>query len=284
MYHKYQNSWNTFGEPNPEQSTDPTVPKITHCQVSRKTTDGEIMVKQHVFDYIISGAVKVFYEGKTQYFAAGDFCFAARNRLCRFIKVPPAGGEYRAISICIDQDTLHEIQQLYKENGKMNKQYDSVLLLKSNQAFRNYVDSLLPYVESGNTISEQLVRIKIREAVLIFLEANPELRHILFDFSEPGKIDLEAYRNEHYSFTGELKEFAYLTGRSLSTYKRDFRKTFQTTPCKWLMKKRLEVAFFLIKVRRMRPNEASIEVGFKDYSHFSFVFKKAFGVAPSQTW
>ncbi len=118
-------------------------------------------------------------------------------------------------------------------------------------------------------------------AVLIFIEANPELKHILFDFSEPGKIDLEAYMNEHYSFSGELEQFAYLTGRSLSTFKRDFKRIFNTTPSKWLMKRRLEDAYYLIKERGAKPTEAFIEVGFNDYSHFSFAFKKVFGVAPS---
>jgi len=266
---------------NMAQITDPKIPKITYCRTSKKVIDGELFIKQHVFDYIISGSSEVFFDGKSHLFKAGDFWFAARNRLSKFIKRPPAGGEYRAISICIDQNTLHEIKHLYKNSSIINKKFDNVFLLKSNNVFKNYVDSLLPYLESGEEISEQLVRVKIKEVVLIFLEANPDLKHLLFDFSEPGKIDLEAYMNEHYSFSGELEQFAYLTGRSLSTFKRDFKQIFKTTPNRWLMKKRLEDAYYLIKERSVRPNDAYIEAGFKNYSHFSFAFKKVFGFAPS---
>jgi AraC-like DNA-binding protein len=261
--------------------TDANIPKIVYSRISKKTMEGELFIKQHVFDYIISGSSEVFYDGKSHLFKAGDFRFAARNRLSRFIKLPPEGGEYRSVSICIDQDTLQEIKHQYKYNNTVNKKFGNVFPIKSNSLFNNYMDSLLPYLEGGEQISEQLVRIKIKEAVLIFTEANPDLKNILFDFSEPGKIDLEAYMNEHYSFSGELEQFAYLTGRSLSTFKRDFKQIFKTTPNKWLVQKRLEDAYYLIKERRVRPYDAYIEVGFKDYSHFSFVFKKVFGVAPS---
>ncbi|MRG45076.1 helix-turn-helix domain-containing protein [Chitinophaga sp. SYP-B3965] len=259
------------------QILDPNIPKIVYSRTSKKTMEGELFIKQHVFDYIISGTSDVFFDGKLHPFKAGDFRFAARNRLSKFVKIPPAGGEYRSISICIDQDTLHEI----KDSNITNKKFDNVFLLKPNKAFNNYIDSLIPYLENGGGISEQLLRVKIKEAVLIFLEANPGLKDVLFDFSEPGKIDLEAYMNEHYSFNGELEQFAYLTGRSLSTFKRDFKEIFKTTPNKWLMKKRLDDAYYLIKERGLRPNDAYIEVGFKDYSHFSFAFKKVFGFSPS---
>lgn len=214
-------------------------------------------------------------------FKAGDFRFAARNRLSKFTKVPPESGEYRSVSICIDQDTLMEIDSQFRYREIPNRRFDNVFLLKSNSIFKNYVDSLLPYLEKEEQIGEQLLRVKIKESVLIFLEANPDIKHILFDFSEPGKIDLEAYMNEHYAFGGELRQFAYLTGRSLSTFKRDFKERFKTTPNRWLMKKRLDDAYFLINERSVPPYEAFIEVGFKNYSHFSFAFKKMFGFAPS---
>jgi len=263
--------------------TDANIPKIVYSRISKKTMEGELFIKQHVFDYIISGSSEVYFDGKPHLFTAGDFRFAVRNRLSKFIKLPPEGGEYRSVSICIDQDTLQEIKHRYNFSRTDHKKFENVFPIQSNRLFGNYVDSLLPYLEQGEHISKQLVRVKIREAVLIFTAANPDLKNILFDFSEPGKIDLEAYMNEHFSFDGELEQFAYLTGRSLSTFKRDFKQIYQTTPHKWLIQKRLEAAYYLIKERRLRPYDAYIEVGFKDYSHFSFAFKKVYGFSPALT-
>ncbi|HMF70014.1 MAG TPA: AraC family transcriptional regulator [Flavitalea sp.] len=263
------------------QILNPEIPAILYSRYSRKKMEGELFIRQHVFDYIISGQSEVFFETKCSRFDAGDFRFAIRNRLSKFTKYPPDGGEYKSISICIDQKTLHEVKNELKITSILSRKFDNVFRLKPNRAFGNYFDSLMPYLENGAGISEHIVRIKVKEAVMVFLDANPELVHILFDFSEPGKIDLEAYMNKHYAFNGELEQFAYLTGRSLSTFKRDFKKIFNTTPTKWLIQKRLEDAHYLINEQGLKASEAYLESGFKDYSHFSIAFKKAYGTAPS---
>lgn len=263
--------------------TDPKIPKIIYSRTSKKVMEGELFIKQHVFDYIISGTSEVIFDGKTYQFSAGDFRFAVRNRLSKFTKVPPDGQEYRSISICIDHNTLLELRKQYNvsEVKVRTEDFKNVFPLKKNKLFKNYVDSLLPYLENGNEISQQLIRLKIKEAAMIFIDANPNLIDILFDFSEPDKIDLEAYMNEHFLFNGELEQFAYLTGRSLSTFKRDFQRIFRTTPNKWLVQKRLNNAYYLIKERGFSPSDACMDTGFKNYSHFSASFKKTFGTSPS---
>ncbi|KAA2245381.1 helix-turn-helix transcriptional regulator [Chitinophaga agrisoli] len=261
--------------------TDPTVPQIVYSCVSKRVIDGELFIRQHVIDYIISGSSMVYFGNKAQTYNAGDFRFAVKNRLSKFVKQPPDGGEYRSVSICIDQDTLLEMSAPYQRSIAASRPYDNVFLLQPNTLFRNYMDSLAPYLENSQQITGELLKTKIKEAVLIFLGANPDLKHLLFDFSEPGKIDLEAFMEEHYQYDGDLQHFAYLTGRSVSTFKRDFEKIYHTTPGKWLIQKKLEAAHLLLKQKKMKPTEVFLEVGFNDYSHFSTAFKKQFGAAPS---
>jgi AraC-like DNA-binding protein len=262
-------------------STHPNIPQIVYSAATKRVFEGEIFIRQHVFDYIISGTSETFFGGKSYQFKAGDFRFVRKNGLSKFIKNPSPDGIYKSVSICIDQHTLEEMQHQFKPSKIYRSNQDNVFILKPNKLFHNYIDSLMPYLASTNGISEALVRTKIKEAVLIFLETNPELQHILFDFSEPGKIDLEGYMNEHYLFNGDLAEFAYLTGRSLSTFKRDFARIFKITPNKWLQKKRLEEARYLIKEKNWKATDAYQEVGFKDYSHFSVAYKQFFGQSPS---
>jgi AraC family transcriptional regulator, exoenzyme S synthesis regulatory protein ExsA len=79
-----------------------------------------------------------------------------------------------------------------------------------------------------------------------------------------------------------LEQFAKLTGRSLSTFKRDFTKLYDTTPEKWLQKQKLEQAHFLITQKNKRPSEIYLEVGFESLAHFSTAFKKYFGQTPTE--
>jgi AraC-like DNA-binding protein len=131
-------------------------------------------------------------------------------------------------------------------------------------------------------MDEQLLNIKRTELALILLKENPELADVFFDFGDPEKIDLEKFMNTNFKFNVSIERFAYLTGRSLSTYKRDFKKIFNTTPEHWLVQKRLEEAYYLIDKKRKKPSEIFIDLGFEDFSHFSFAFKKLFGHPPTQ--
>lgn len=211
----------------------------------------------------------------------GDFLFFRRNELVKFVKHPPANGEFVSVAVTMDQDTL---QRMATEQGiKTMRPYagSGNIPLKANNLFKNYIASLMPYLNGAGQLSKTLTNLKVREAVMILLETNPELRDVLFDFSEPGKIELEAYMNEHYKFNVDVSRFAYLTGRSLATFKRDFEKIFHTSPARWLLQQRLSDAYYLIKEKGRRPTDVYLEVGFKDLSHFSFAFKKTYGIAPS---
>jgi AraC-like DNA-binding protein len=80
----------------------------------------------------------------------------------------------------------------------------------------------------------------------------------------------------------QLQRFAYLTGRSLATFKRDFEKIFHLSPSRWLQQRRLQEAHYLIKEKGKAVSDVYLDLGFEDLSHFSFVFKKKYGVAPSK--
>lgn len=94
--------------------------------------------------------------------------------------------------------------------------------LASNQLYKSYLDSLKPYEQLAEPGNESLLALKLREAAMLLLKSNPELKDVLFDFSEPGKLDLEVFMNRNFHFKVEMKRFVYLTGRSLAIFKRDF--------------------------------------------------------------
>ena len=70
-----------------------------------------------------------------------------------------------------------------------------------------------------------------------------------------------------------LEEIASYTGRSLATFKRDFAKVSDLTPQKGIIKRRLEAAHDLIKSGKKKVTEACFDVGFKNLSHFSKIYK-----------
>lgn len=263
---------------NEENKSRPRI--VYSCYVNR-SREGEHFIEDHVFSYHISGCLTINDGDKEYVFQAGDFRFCKRNRLAKFIKQPPEGGEFRSISVRLDQQTLRNfsLEYGYRPDGSVDEA--AIINLDPDPLYKSYMDSLMPYLNASGQENEALLSLKLKEAILILLKTKPCLKNTLFDFSEPGKIDLEAFMQKNYQFNVDLQRFAYLTGRSLATFKRDFEKVFHTSPSRWLQLRRLQEAHYLIKEKGKKPSDVYLELGFEDLSHFSFAFKKAYGVAPS---
>lgn len=243
---------------------------------------GEQFVPEHAIGYVVSGAFEVNDNNGPITYNAGGVYFCRRNQLAKFVKQPGETGEYRSVSIYFDQDTLRNFSLEYGYSAGKPLHTPAFITLTGHTVLRNYMESLRNYEDVlKKETSGNLLAIKQKEALILLLQAQPELKNVLFDFSEPGKIDLEAFMNRNFHFNVDLSRFAYLTGRSLSTFKRDFEKIFHTTPSRWLLQKRLQEAYYLIREKRRIASDIYLDLGFEDLSHFSFAFKKQYGVAPS---
>ncbi|PUV23982.1 AraC family transcriptional regulator [Sphingobacterium athyrii] len=256
-----------------------TGPRIVLNTYSGNTIEGEAFLADHVFSYILQGKQDLWLADQKYAYREGDFRFFRRNQLTKYVK-STSDGRFRSIAVHIDQYTLKEMSEQYglKADGVFNP--NATLLIQSSALLKGYIDSLAPYLQQQT--DERIVTLKIRELVLLLIQHNPAFKNILFDFNEPGKIDIEAFMNSHYRYNVSIDRFAFLTGRSLSGFKRDFEKQFHTSPGRWLLQRRLDAARFMIEQRKEKPSDVYLDLGFEDLSHFSFAYKKAFGYAPNK--
>ncbi len=255
---------------------------LLYSCVDQKQRGNEQFIAEHALGYIISGETHLFTNEGPQIFKAGSIGLVRRNQLIKSIKVPPLDGEFRSVNIFLDQNFLrnYSAENKLEPVGKYTGDY--IRILPADPFIKGYFDSLMPYFDPAATLPQApLADLKTKEAVELLLRLDPDLKNFLFDFSEPYKIDLEAYMNKHYMFNVPTAQFAQLTGRSLASFKRDFEKVFQTSPGQWLQQKRLSEAHYLISQKGRKPSEVYLDVGFENLSHFSYSFKKAYGIAPS---
>jgi AraC-like DNA-binding protein len=241
---------------------------------------GELLLKEHILCYIISGSIEAFDGARKHSYHKGNLFLYKRNTLTRFSKYPADGVPYKSISVILDREFLLEFNKQNNQQFHQERFVDeSVFSIPPDNLLLNFLTSLLPWFDEK--IPQQLVNLKKQEAVLLILRNQPHLKDVLFDYTNPGKIDLEAFMNQNFKFNIELPELAYLSGRSLASFKRDFEKIFNMSPHRWAQIKRLQEAHYLLSEKKMKPNDVYIEVGFESLSHFSFAFKKYFGQNPS---
>jgi AraC-like DNA-binding protein len=253
---------------------------LSSCYISPNISE-EQFIPEHFFLYLDAGAMTVYDGYKAHTVHAGDYGLGRRNHLAKYSKQTDKG-KFEKIVLFFDQPFLKAFHSTYKHTSA-GRAIDSFMVpLEKHTLIDGFIESLSPYFNAEGKIDPYFLDVKRTELLLILLKLRPELATVFFDFGIPEKIDLEAFMSRNYKFNVSLERFAYLTGRSLSAFKRDFEKTFHDTPSHWLVKKRLEEASFLIAKKGKKPIDIYLELGFEDLSHFSFAFKKLFGHAPSE--
>lgn len=248
----------------------------THCVHSKP---------EHVLIYIYSGEQVIQDRNKKTTIKAGECAFVRRNHRLTMYKNSKGTALYKGISLVFKRNVLRDFY------SKMNKSEipkdlkisdKTVFKLQSTPAIESLFQSLNPYFDSNIKPTEDVAKLKLLEGIYALLNSNEQLYPILFDFAEPWKIDLLEFLNDNYNEDLTMEQIASFTGRSLATFKRDFKKISNLTPQKWLIKKRLEMAYIKLKEEKKKVLEVCMEVGFKNLSHFSTAFKKQYGIPPTE--
>ncbi len=240
---------------------------------------------EHVLVYLYSGEQVIEDRNKKIKLQAGECAFIRRNHRLNMYKNSKGEELYKGISLTFKRSVLRDFY------SKMNKSEipkdikisdKTVFKLDPNPAIQSLFESLTPYFDSNVKPIEGVTQLKVLEGIYALLNSNELLYPILFDFAEPWKIDLLEFLNDNYMEDLTMEQLASFTGRSLATFKRDFKKISNLTPQKWLIKKRLETAYIKLKEEGQKVQDVYLEVGFKNPSHFSTAFKKQYGISPSE--
>ncbi len=275
------------------ENSHPIVQEIFFSCTEKKHLIREHFIPVHGMSYICSGEISVTEGDHTYIFRAGETVLFRRNQLAKFTKQPLGEIPCKSVTIFFTQVFLQKYYAEHPVGGHVGKGQPEtagkdadgpppkIMQFGKHPLFDSLFNSILPYDEFSGPIPEELIGLKLSEAMTILRSIDSRIDAILAEFAEPGKIDLAAFMQKNFSFNVSIGQFSYLTGRSLATFKRDFQKTFQTSPRKWLLKKRLEQAHFLIAERKQKPSDAYLEVGFENLSHFSAAFKQLYGYNPS---
>ena len=217
--------------------------------------------REYAMNYVYSGEM-VLDNGREQIHAGkGECVFIPRDHHVSFLKKACNGERYCGIFLMFTRNFLREMYGKLPRNSfsaDLPKLEPGVIKLPRTAEITSLFSSMTPYFDANVKPQDDFMHLKLQEGLLALLHIDPRFAPTLFDFNEPWN-----------------------TGRSLATFKRDFKKISSLTPEKWLIRKRLEVAYEMMKTGGRRIVDVYAEVGFKNPSHFSTAFKKQYGIPPT---
>ena len=171
------------------------------------------------------------------------------------------------------------IRDIVKESGFINSQKESVnssvLRLNIDLSLKIYFESMISYFLHQKNPSGYLLKLKFRELILQVLASNknPDLAAYFASLAKEEKTNLKQIMMENYLYHLSQKEFAKLTHRSISSFKRDFQDCFGTSLNKWLIEMRLKYARMRLLTTEENINDVAFHSGFETTSHFIRCFK-----------
>ncbi len=255
-------------------------PEIKLSAYTGKLFKTEAAFEDHLLVWLISGETKIIQADKSFLFGPGSTFLIPRNQLATIINLPKDGLPHQAVAMHL---TTGRLREFYGPESMKRKQADPKIFgFHRHPLLESCLASLIPYFEMQKEFPETIASLKINEAITILQTIDKDIDSVLANFDEPDKIDLAAFMEKNFMFNMPLEKFGYLTGRSLTTFKRDFQRIFRNTPQRWLTKKRLELAHYQLTEKNKKPVEVYFETGFENLSHFSYAFKKQFGYSPTE--
>lgn len=242
------------------------------------------MVKEHTLVYVYSGELLVEENNAKTKIRKGECVFLRRDNRVSMTKKPRGEELFQAIFMIFSRNFLREFYQTINKNklpAEAEKHKPSAIKLPQTPDITSLFQSMTPYFDTSVKPAEELMNLKLLEGIYSLLNIDKRFYPSLFDFTEPWKIDILDYLDGNYMYDLTMEEIAKFTGRSLATFKRDFKKISSIPPQKWLIEKRLKVAYDKIRNESMKVSDVYLEVGFKNLSHFSSAFKKYYGYSPT---
>lgn len=240
--------------------------------------------RDYALNYVYSGEM-ILDNGKEQVrVGKGESVFIPRDHHITLYKRPAGGERYCGIFLKFTRPFLRRMYGQFRPGNfpaSTPKLDGGVLKLPRTAELASLFASMTPYFDSDVKPQGDFMQLKMQEGVLALLHIDARFAPTLFDFNEPWKIDILEFMNENYMYEFSLEDMAHYTGRSLATFKRDFKKISDLTPEKWLIRKRLEIAYAKMKEGGKKVVDVYAEVGFKNPSHFSTAFKKQYGIPPT---
>ena len=244
-------------------------------------------VKEHTLVYILSGAAEVHFGDSLTRVCAGECVFLRKDHRVAFTTCPPADGvPFRSVALFFCRKFL---MSYYRQMAKdvlpldARRSRTAVLKIPAGPELESLFVSLTPYLDTADTLPEEVAWMKRQEGLRCVLAADRNVYASLFDFTQLWKIDLLTFLEENYQYDLSVPELARYTGRSLSSFKRDFKRISELTPEKWILRRRLQEAHRLLSRGSGRVGDAMAAAGFKDPAFFSRAYKREFGYSPRET-
>jgi AraC family transcriptional regulator, exoenzyme S synthesis regulatory protein ExsA len=195
----------------------------------------------------------------------------------------PDSDVFEAVVFFFDEELLSSFVTANQIHPIKEKQLDYKILAYTDSV-RYYTESLLKLYQDKALATRGVTRLKLTELLHLLSSSGSGSCFVeaLATLHNKQRRSIKEFMTLNFSKPLSIEDYAYLTGRSLSTFRRDFLEHFGVSPKQWLIDMRLEKARQLFERNNTNVAQVAMEVGYENMSHFIKAFHKKYGRPPKQ--
>jgi AraC-like DNA-binding protein len=266
---------------------------IFHKTLHNDLIDKEMYLSSVAMLYVIKGHQVInHYDGNKVLVERGQLLYLSKDMYLVSDFVADKA-EFEAMIFFFDDKF---IQRESKNTLRPVDSNNKIQVLQKSAQISQFVQSILD-VYTHETENHFLLELKLLELIeLIKLHSGGKeflslfnsfanafsSSHLNNDADSSSKRDIRRFMEDNVLKNLSVDDYATLTGRSRSTFIRDFKKLYQTTPNQWLIEQRLNKAKDLLIQTDLNVTQTAFEVGYENVSHFIKAYINTFDITPKQ--
>lgn len=250
-------------------------------------SNNEVIASENAIVYILEGKKEVKIANNIFTVEAGELFFLQKGKYVMSEYIPKTGESFKSIMLFFNYNHISDIiENLYSKERQINLYTSSTInqlpIFGATQRIENYYKNFIQDMNSlkDDFFAKELLDLKIKELMYILLSdriLRKETIRFLISIGLSTKKSLTRIVQESIYKNISVENLALMCNMSTSTFKREFKKTFELSPMQWIVNKKLDRAVVLLKTTDKYVQDIAYECGFENYIHFSRRFKARFG-------
>ncbi|MFI3323549.1 MAG: AraC family transcriptional regulator [Rikenellaceae bacterium] len=266
-------------------------PMIVRFSTSMNCGIEPLTIARHAIGYVVRGE-KYIYDGDSSLHAQrGDIFFMGKG-LHHIENVSEKFSHFEQIVFYFSSEELKHIITTFGITYDLNITNDhccercrtgNSVITKTPTLLKNFFNSAIDYLYDENFSHDQAAEnIKMTELIYhIISQEDCCLKNKVV-----GCIDLDKSSFEQVIYANTfndipIDQLATMSNRSLTSFKKEFRRIFETSPHQWFLRQRLSHARLLLISTRKSIAQIGQECSFPNTSHFIKLFKRSYDLTPA---
>ncbi|WP_247600329.1 AraC family transcriptional regulator [Priestia flexa] len=255
---------------------------IESCLPTKKTK-GRMFLEDHMLLFVLQGRYLLEFGNHSYLVKEREMLLIHKSIVVSYEKFSDESSDdlLEYMMFFLKDDLLDEFIKMTKLHSSFSSKVIPISVYPMNERLTGYIDSLKPILKDSNKVQEGLVKLKLLELLYDVADTDEKFLYQFLQLRHIERKNISHVVEENIFNPVSIDDLAYLSGRSLSTFKREFKEIYNSTPHKWIRNRRLDKASELLSHTPLSITEVCFSTGFENTAHFSRVFKERFGISPS---